>query len=56
MSVRDADVLIVGGGIVGLSAAVFLSAHGVPVQLVERRPSALAHPRARVIKPRTVEL
>jgi putative polyketide hydroxylase len=56
MSVRDADVLIVGGGIVGLSAAVFLSAQGVPVQLVERRPSALAHPRARVINPRTVEL
>src|ERR1700689_349863 len=51
MSVRDADVLIVGGGIVGPSAAVFLSAQGVPVQLVERRPSALAHPRGRGIYP-----
>jgi putative polyketide hydroxylase len=56
MSVQDAEVLIVGGGIVGLSAAVFLTGHGMSVELVERRPDALAHPRARVINPRAVEL
>lgn len=49
-------VLVAGGGIVGLSAASFLAARGTPVLLAERRPSALPHPRARVINPRTVEL
>jgi putative polyketide hydroxylase len=53
---EDVQVLIVGGGIVGLSAAAFLASRGVSTQLVERRPDALAHPRARVINPRTVEL
>src|ERR1700735_2474273 len=53
---EDVQVLIVGGGIVGLSAAAFLASRGVTTQLVERRPDALPHPRARVINPRTVEL
>jgi putative polyketide hydroxylase len=53
---HEVAVLIVGGGIVGLSAAAFLAARGVPALLVERRAEALAHPRARVINPRTVEL
>ncbi len=56
MKEEQVQVLIVGGGIVGLSAAAFLAARGTSVLLVERRPSALAHPRARVINPRTVEL
>ena len=56
MNEENVQVLIVGGGIVGLSAAAFLAARGTSVQLVERRPTALAHPRARVINPRTVEL
>lgn len=49
-------VLIVGGAVVGLSTALFLTRHGIRPLLVERHPSALAHPRARVINPRTVEV
>ncbi|MDG4820788.1 FAD-dependent monooxygenase [Asanoa sp. WMMD1127] len=49
-------VLIVGGGLAGLSTAAFLAWHGVPALLVERHAAALGHPRARVINPRTVEL
>ncbi len=52
----DACVLVVGGGLVGLSLAVFLSWHRVPVVVVERRSGALIHPRARTINPRSVEL
>jgi putative polyketide hydroxylase len=51
----DIDVLVVGGGIVGLSAAAFLRAHGVPCALVERRSGTSPHPRARGINPRAVE-
>ncbi|WP_026401570.1 FAD-dependent monooxygenase [Actinomadura rifamycini] len=50
------SVLIAGGGLTGLSAAAFLAWHGVPVTLLERRTDALAHPRARAVNPRTVEL
>src|SRR6202453_2128724 len=39
-------VLVVGGSLVGLSAAVFLAGHGVPVTLVEKHASSSAHPRA----------
>jgi putative polyketide hydroxylase len=53
---EDVSVLVAGGGIVGLSAALFLAGRGVTVRLVERRPDALEHPRARVINPRTVEI
>ncbi|MDH2427234.1 FAD-dependent monooxygenase [Sphaerisporangium sp. TRM90804] len=49
-------VLIVGGGLAGLSAAAFLASHGVRALLVERRAGPLAHPRARAVNPRTVEL
>ncbi|MFC4587959.1 FAD-dependent monooxygenase [Sphaerisporangium corydalis] len=49
-------VLIVGGGLTGLSAAVFLAAQDVPVLLVERHSGTLIHPRARTINSRTLEL
>jgi putative polyketide hydroxylase len=49
-------VLVVGGAVVGLSAALFLSWQGVQPLLVERHASALLHPRARGVNPRTVEL
>ncbi|MDI3341878.1 MAG: FAD-dependent monooxygenase [Sphaerobacter sp.] len=48
--------LIVGGGLVGLSAALFLAWQDVPCLLVERHPDLLIHPRARGFTPRTVEL
>src|SRR5256714_10183932 len=39
-------VLIVGGGLVGLSTSLFLSWHGIHSLLVERHPSTAIHPRA----------
>ena len=50
------QVLIVGGGVVGLSAALFLRQNGVEVVLVERHPSTSIHPRARGVNGRTMEL
>ncbi|MCC6314379.1 MAG: FAD-dependent monooxygenase [Thermomicrobiales bacterium] len=55
-SVPDAPVAIVGAGVVGLSAAVFLAAQGIPALLVERHPDLLSHPRARGFTQRTMEL
>ena len=49
-------VLVVGGGIVGLSAALFLAHQGVEALLVERHPSTSIHPRAWGWYPRTLEL
>jgi len=49
-------VLIVGGGLAGLSAAMFLSWRGVPNVLVERRPGSSLHPRAIGFTSRTLEL
>lgn len=49
-------VLVVGGGLVGLSAAVFLAGQGVDVVLAERRPGTSIHPRARGLNIRTMEL
>src|SRR5919204_6874583 len=49
-------VLVVGGGLVGLSTALFLAHHGVRSLLVERHPDLLIHPRARGFTERTVEL
>jgi putative polyketide hydroxylase len=53
---EETRVLIVGGGLVGLSTAVFLAYHDVPCLLAERHPDLLIHPRARGFTPRTVEL
>jgi putative polyketide hydroxylase len=49
-------VLVAGGGVTGLSSALFLAWHGVPCLLVERHPDLLIHPRSRGLTPRTVEL
>ncbi|MEV0092414.1 FAD-dependent oxidoreductase [Streptomyces sp. NPDC050738] len=50
------DVLVVGGGITGLSCALFLRHHGVRCVLVERHASTSVHPRAWGWYPRTLEL
>jgi putative polyketide hydroxylase len=49
-------VLIIGGGLTGLSTALFLAWHGVKPLLVERHADLLIHPRARGFTQRTVEL
>ncbi|MBF6327215.1 FAD-dependent monooxygenase [Nocardia transvalensis] len=55
-NVHSSRVLIVGGGLVGLAAALFLQHHGVPATLVERRTDTSPQPKARRINMRTMEL
>lgn len=50
------QVLVVGGGSVGLLTADLLAHHGVDAALVERRPGPSVHPRATGIGPRSVEI
>lgn len=56
MDTVTTPVLIVGGGLVGLSTSLFLTQHHVPSLLVERHISTSIHPRARGINFRTMEL
>ncbi|MEU3011921.1 FAD-dependent monooxygenase [Nocardia asteroides] len=48
-------VLIIGGSLVGLSAAVFLAWRGVPVVVVDKHRGSSQHPRAIGFTTRTVE-
>ncbi|MER7365106.1 FAD-dependent monooxygenase [Nonomuraea wenchangensis] len=56
MSDVRVPVLVVGGGPVGLSTALFLGCHGVPTLLVEKRDSTSQLPRAPGLQARTMEL
>ncbi|MCG5447233.1 FAD-dependent monooxygenase [Micromonospora sp. NIE79] len=56
MSDGSTDVLIVGGGPVGLSTALFLARKGIRPILVERRPRLSTIPRATGLHARTVEI
>ncbi|ASO19695.1 tetracenomycin A2 monooxygenase-dioxygenase [Actinoalloteichus hoggarensis] len=49
-------VLIVGGGPVGLSSALFLGRHGIKTMLVEKRDGTSRLPRAPGLQARTMEL
>eukprot|EP00026_Physarum_polycephalum_P005256 Phypoly_transcript_05287.p1 GENE.Phypoly_transcript_05287~~Phypoly_transcript_05287.p1 ORF type:complete len:599 (+),score=98.34 Phypoly_transcript_05287:161-1957(+) len=53
---EETSVIIIGGGIVGLSAALFLQHHDVPFTLIERHSSTSIHPRARGVNARTMEM
>ncbi len=55
MRTETVPVLVVGGGLAGLSAAMFLAWRGTPVVLVERHPGSSAHPRAIGYTARTLE-
>jgi 2-polyprenyl-6-methoxyphenol hydroxylase-like FAD-dependent oxidoreductase len=52
----ETDVLIVGGSLVGLSAATFLAWHGVATLSVERHDGTAIHPRAGHFHLRTLEV
>lgn len=52
----EVPVLICGGSLVGLSAAMFLGHHGVRSLVVERHSGTAIHPRAAQISQRTMEL
>ena len=56
MQSDSTSVLVVGGSLVGLSAAVFLGWRGVPTVLVETHTGSHPHPRAIGYTPRTMEL
>lgn len=56
MTPEKAPVLVVGGSLVGLSTALFLSFHGVPVVLVEPHLASHPHPRAVGFTTRTLEI
>jgi putative polyketide hydroxylase len=49
-------VLIAGGGVAGLTAALFLAQQGVRALLVERHPGTSIYPRARGLYGRSMEL
>lgn len=52
---REAPVLISGGGLVGLSAAMFLAQHGIPSLAIEKLKSTSILPRAAFFHMRTIE-
>ena len=52
----DAQVLIAGGSVVGLSAAAFLAVRGIKTLLIERRSDLSRRLRAKVFYARTLEL
>ncbi len=52
----ETDVLVVGGSLVGLSAATCLAWHGVPTLSVERHDGTAIHPRAGHFHLRTLEV
>lgn len=50
------EVLVVGGGPVGLTTAALLGSYGVSTMLVDRKPTTSSHPRGFGIHPRTMEV
>jgi 2,4-dichlorophenol 6-monooxygenase len=49
-------ILIIGGGPVGLLAAILLAKRGIPSTVLERHASRLGQPKAHAINPRSLEL
>jgi putative polyketide hydroxylase len=56
MDAQEIDVLVVGAGPAGLTAAATLRRYGVEVLVVERKRRLSAHPRATVVSTRSMEL
>src|SRR3954467_1844942 len=56
MPTENTSVLVVGGGLAGLSTAMLLAAQDVPTVVVERHPASSPHPRAIGYTPRSVEI
>ena len=56
MDAQEIDVLVVGAGPAGLTAAATLRRYGVEVLVVERKRRLSSHPRATVVSTRLMEL
>ena len=56
MQTTEVPVLVVGGGVVGLSASMILSTLGVTSLLVNNYPSTSPHPKAHILNQRTMEI
>src|ERR1044071_9195954 len=54
--VDEVPVLLAGGGLVGLSTAMFLAQHGIASLAVEQRTAGSQLPRAAFFHMRTLEL
>jgi putative polyketide hydroxylase len=54
--IQQTGAVVVGGSLVGLSAALFLAARSVPVVVIERHEGSSPHPRAIGFTTRTLEL
>src|SRR5712691_6668428 len=52
----EVPVLIVGGSLVGMSAAMLLGHHGIRAIVVEHHRGTAIHPRAALISQRTMEI
>lgn len=52
----EVPVLVIGGSLVGLASAMFLTQHGVETLSVEKHQSTAIHPRAGYFQLRTLEL
>jgi putative polyketide hydroxylase len=50
------NVIIIGGGPVGLSAAICLANQGIKSVLIEKHPTTTNHPKARGVNGRSMEL
>lgn len=53
---KDTQVLVIGAGVVGLAASLFLHQQGIRCTVIERRPGTSVHPRARSVNARTMEM
>jgi 2,4-dichlorophenol 6-monooxygenase len=56
MRTFEADVLIVGAGVTGLTASIVLAGHGVRAVTIARHPGVAPQPRATHTNQRTVEV
>ncbi|MCY3557169.1 MAG: FAD-dependent monooxygenase [Chloroflexi bacterium] len=54
--IRETQVLVIGGSLIGLTCSLLLSSLGIEHVLVDRRPHTSDHPRARLYDRRTMEL